>query len=391
MTKKMRVLMLSTPFPTHFTPMVPLAWALMGAGHEVKVAAQPDVTDAARAAGVSATEIGDRFHGLDVLQRHLPEGVRPLELMGPTPPEKMAGTTKLWETHARYLLSSYLEFAQDWRPDLIVSEQMELTGQIVAAVLGIPSVQHRWGVDPLSGPSRASARNFLYGTAERLGLAGLPDPDLVLDPCPPALRHPSAAPGAPIGYVPFNGAGTVPEWLQKPAAEGIRRVVVCLGRQTLVLNGTPLFRSIIAAFDGLTDVEAVVTADPAFHEGFGQLPENVRVVEPVPLNLFLRDCDAVIHHGGANTTMTSCVFGLPQVVLPQIVDQFASAELLASAGAGRVLGEAAPQNDPGQVREAVRDVLDDPRYLKCAQELGADMAGMPSPARVVEDLERLAG
>ncbi|MFE2096631.1 nucleotide disphospho-sugar-binding domain-containing protein [Streptomyces sp. PTD9-10] len=386
----MRVLMLSTPFPTHFTPMVPLAWALKGAGHEVTVAAQPDVTDAARAAGISAVDIGDRFHGLDLLQRHLPPGVRPLELMGPTPPEKMAGATKLWEIHARYLLDAYLEFARDWRPDLIVSEQMELTGAVIGKVLGVPSVQHRWGVDPLSGPSRASARKFLYTAAHRLGLDGLPDPDLLLDPCPPALRHPSAAPGAPIGYVPFNGVGTVPEWLRVPAPEGLRRVAVCLGHQTLVLNGTGLFQTIIESFAGLEGVEAVVTAAPEFHERFGELPDNVRVVEPVPLNLFLRDCDAVVHHGGANTTMTACVFGLPQVVLPQLVDQFASAELLAAAGAARVLPEAAPQNDPAQVRAAIADVLGDDGYLKGARKLYDDMAAMPSPARVVADLELLA-
>ena len=386
----MRVLMLSTPFPTHFTPLVPLAWALRGAGHEVLVAGQPDVTDAAQAAGLCTVVIGDRFHGLDVLQRHLPEGVRPLELMGPTPPEKMAGATKLWEIHARYLLSQYLEFARSWRPDLIVSEQLEFTGQIIGAVLGVPTVQHRWGVDPLSGPSRASARNFLHGACTRLGLDGLPDPDLLLDPCPPALLYPTAAPGSPIGYVPFNGTGTVPPELRVPAAPGVRRVVVCLGRQTLVLNGTGLFRSIIAAFEGLDDVEAVVTADPAFHAGFGPLPSNVRVVEPVPLNLFLGTAAAVVHHGGANTTLTSCSFGLPQLILPQLVDQFAHGELVAAAGAARVIPEAAGQNDPAAVREALRDLLDDPVYLKSAQELQQDMAAMPSPAAIVEDLERLA-
>ncbi|MCI3239725.1 nucleotide disphospho-sugar-binding domain-containing protein [Streptomyces spinosisporus] len=386
----MRVLMLSTPFPTHFTPMVPLAWALKGAGHEVTVAAQPDVTDAARAAGIGAVDIGERFHGLDVLQRHLPPGVRPLELMGPTPPEKMAGATKLWETHARYLLGSYLEFARDWCPDLVVSEQMELTGSVIAGVLGVPSVQHRWGVDPLSGPSRASARDFLHGAVTRLGLDGLPDPGLLLDPCPPALRHPSAAPGVPIGYVPFNGVGTVPEWLLRPAPEGTRRVVVCLGGQTLQLNGTGLFRSIIAAFEGLGDVQAVVTAAPEFHDGFGPLPASVRVVAPSPLNLFLRDCDAVVHHGGANTTMTACSFGLPQVVLPQLVDQFASAELLCAAGAALSLTEAEPQNDPQRVRAVLTEVLDDDRYRKAARTLADDMARMPSPARVVEDLELLA-
>ncbi|MFJ5528958.1 nucleotide disphospho-sugar-binding domain-containing protein [Streptomyces sp. NPDC093261] len=386
----MRVLMLSTPFPTHFTPLVPLAWALRGAGHEVTVAAQPDVTDAARMAGIAAVDIGDRFHGLDVLQRHLPPGVRPLELMGPTPPEKMAGTTKLWETHARYLLSSYVEFAREWRPHLVVSEQLELAGPVVGAVLGVPSVQVRWGVDPLSGPSRASARNFLHGVCTRLGLDGLPDPDLLLDPCPPALRHPTAPPGSPLGHVPYNGVGTVPEWLRVPAPDSVRRVAVCLGNQTLVLNGSRLFRTIIESFDGLTDVQAVVTAAPEYHEGFGRLPDNVQVIEPVPLNLFLRDCDALVHHGGANTTMTGCHFGLPQVVLPQLVDQFASAELLAAAGAAQVLGEAEPQNDPARIRAAVTEVLSDERYLKSARELGDDMAAMPSPAQVVADLERLA-
>lgn len=39
----MRVLMMSTPAPTHFTPLVSLAWALRGTGHEVVVAGQPDV------------------------------------------------------------------------------------------------------------------------------------------------------------------------------------------------------------------------------------------------------------------------------------------------------------------------------------------------------------
>lgn len=354
------------------------------------MAAQPDVTDAARMAGIAAVDIGDRFHGLDVLQRHLPPGVRPLELMGPTPPEKMAGTTKLWETHARYLLSSYVEFAREWRPHLVVSEQLELAGPVVGAVLGVPSVQVRWGVDPLSGPSRASARNFLHGVCTRLGLDGLPDPDLLLDPCPPALRHPTAPPGSPLGHVPYNGVGTVPEWLRVPAPERVRRVAVCLGNQTLVLNGSRLFRTIIESFDGLTDVQAVVTAAPEYHEGFGRLPDNVQVIEPVPLNLFLRDCDALVHHGGANTTMTGCHFGLPQVVLPQLVDQFASAELLAAAGAAQVLGEAEPQNDPARIRAAVTEVLSDERYLKSARELGDDMAAMPSPAQVVADLERLA-
>ncbi|MDW6062592.1 hypothetical protein SAZ11_36845 [Streptomyces sp. FXJ1.4098] len=47
----MRVLMMSTPVSSHFAPLVPLAWALRSAGHEVLVAGQPDVMGPARSAG----------------------------------------------------------------------------------------------------------------------------------------------------------------------------------------------------------------------------------------------------------------------------------------------------------------------------------------------------
>ncbi|GAA3035986.1 hypothetical protein GCM10020000_11910 [Streptomyces olivoverticillatus] len=39
----MRVLIIPSPVTTHFMPMIPLAWALRAAGHELLVAGQPDV------------------------------------------------------------------------------------------------------------------------------------------------------------------------------------------------------------------------------------------------------------------------------------------------------------------------------------------------------------
>ena len=41
----MRVLFATYPERTHFLAMVPLAWALRTAGHEVRVASQPTFTD----------------------------------------------------------------------------------------------------------------------------------------------------------------------------------------------------------------------------------------------------------------------------------------------------------------------------------------------------------
>ena len=54
----MRVLLTTFAHNTHFYNLVPLAWALRTAGHEVRVASQPDLTEAITAAGLTAVPVG---------------------------------------------------------------------------------------------------------------------------------------------------------------------------------------------------------------------------------------------------------------------------------------------------------------------------------------------
>ncbi|MFD9248094.1 hypothetical protein ACFV0D_40525, partial [Streptomyces sp. NPDC059556] len=56
----MRVLFTLFPGAAHLYPVVPLARALLAAGHEVRVASHPELTGAVTAAGLAAVEIGDR-------------------------------------------------------------------------------------------------------------------------------------------------------------------------------------------------------------------------------------------------------------------------------------------------------------------------------------------
>ncbi|UKY51762.1 nucleotide disphospho-sugar-binding domain-containing protein [Streptomyces inhibens] len=383
----MRVLMLSTPYPSHFTPLVPFAWALRAAGHEVLVAAQPDVVDVAREAGLCTVTVGDRFHGLEMVQGSLAPGMRLLQMTGRMSRDDFRRASPFWGVHARYLMPRYAELADLWKPDLIVSEQMEFAGSALAAARGIPSVQHRWAVDPLSDAAREHCREYLDGVCRRMGLDGYPDPTLLLDPCPPSLQLPDATPGRPIRQVAFNGTGTVPEWAEDRRAE--RRVCVCLGRQVFQLNGVPLFRSVIEACDGLVGTEAVVMAPADVHEQLGPVPDAVRLVSPAPLGLFLDSCDAVVHHGGANTAMTTIGFGLPQLVLPQLQDQFIIADQLAEADAAIVLDTATEQDSPATVHAALGAVLGDPRYGRAARALAREMAEMPLPAEVLGHLSEL--
>jgi UDP:flavonoid glycosyltransferase YjiC (YdhE family) len=210
---------------------------------------------------------------------------------------------------------------------------------------------------------------------------------VVLDPAPPALLYPGTPPGTPIRHVPFNGTGTVPDWLRKPSEKP--RVCVSMGRQTIALGGIPMFRGIIQAFGDLPETEAVITVQEQFTEALGPVPDNVTLTPPVPLNLFLDSCAAIIHHGGANTLLTATGFGIPQLVMPQLADQFAGGDLLAATDAAISLGTAQEQNDPAAVAAAVHTLLTDQRHAKGAAELGQAVAAMPSPAAVVRDLEDL--
>ncbi|WP_129308660.1 nucleotide disphospho-sugar-binding domain-containing protein [Streptomyces sp. L2] len=385
----MRVLMLNTPVPTHFSPLLPLAWALRGEGHEVVAAVQPDVVDTALTAGLHTVSIGDPYHVEDLLSGGLPPGKRPREVRPRPDAAGLAGGAKVWQMHAKYLVEEHLAFARRYRPDLIVADMMEYSSLIVGGVLGVPVVHHRWGLDPFTTGARAAAREALGPLCRRLGLPGLPDPDVVLDPSPAALRLPDTSPGSPIRYVPSNGPAVLPDWLYDGPAADRRRVVVSLGTSTLDLGGLPLLVHVLRAFADLPDTEALATVPGRLRESLTGLPPNVRLIDPVPLRPLLDSCAAVVHHGGAGTLFTATDAGLPQLVLPQIMDQFPHGDALASAAAGLTLTEAADQDDPGQVAAAVRKLLDDPSYGSAAGGLAGAIAAMPSPGQVARDLARL--
>jgi UDP:flavonoid glycosyltransferase YjiC (YdhE family) len=382
----MRVLMTTTAVPTHFTPLVPLAWALRAAGHDVLVAAQPDVVPTVRSAGLVAASVGAPFDIGAHMRTLLTDDKRPLETFFRFPPEQMGIFGRIWMKHARVVLPEYLALARSFRPQLIVADQLEYTALLVGGVEGVPVVHHRWGVDPISDVALRDARTELADLAGDLGLDGLPAPAEKLDPCPPSLQLPSAEPGTPIRYVPFNGTGVVPDWHR--AEPGARRVLVSLGTSTLALNGVPHVRRVLRACATVPDVEVIATCDEKYWDALGPVPPKVRLVAPTPLHVFLDSCAVVVHHGGAGTTLTATAAGLPQLVLPQLGDQFAGGERLQAVGAGISLDDVAGQDDPATVADALETLLSVPGHRKAAGELRDEMAGMPSPAAVAADLAR---
>ena len=66
--------------------------------------------------------------------------------------------------------------------------------------------------------------------------------------------------------------------------------------------------------------------------GAGSLPSGWRVVKEAPHALLFPRTAAVVHHGGSGTTGQALRAGVPQVVLPLILDQFHHAHRLHLAG-----------------------------------------------------------
>ncbi len=93
-----------------------------------------------------------------------------------------------------------------------------------------------------------------------------------------------------------------------------------------------------ARFDKL--FEAAAASDIAIVYAMGPLAKEyedsrwVRCVNTVDQLALLPRCAVVLHHGGANTVMEACAFGVPQIIAPIYNDQPHNARLVARAGCG---------------------------------------------------------
>lgn len=115
----------------------------------------------------------------------------------------------------------------------------------------------------------------------------------------------------------------------------------------------------------------------------GELPENVRLVEWIPLNALLEHCDAIVHHGGSGSTFTSLAAGVPQLLLPHAADQFDNATLVRDAGIGLWL------EDTTVDASHLTKLLEDKEIRAACERLRAENAARPLPSELVSKLVAL--
>jgi zeaxanthin glucosyltransferase len=130
----------------------------------------------------------------------------------------------------------------------------------------------------------------------------------------------------------------------------------------------------------------IVVGDPGL---LPEIPENVLVVPFVPQLSLMPRIDAVVSHGGHNTTVGALSQGVPLVCAPIRDDQPILADQLARSGAGlRINFNRCKAPD---VAAAIDALLDDPSYREAARRIGDSFAKAGGTPYAAELLEALVG
>ncbi|MFI6366136.1 glycosyltransferase [Nocardia sp. NPDC050630] len=281
-------------------------------------------------------------------------------------------------------------------PDVIVSDQQALGGAVAARRSGVPWATSAVTSSELVRPLAAMPKVEDWVTECMAGFQrahGIADPvdlrwsdQLVLIYSTAALIGPLD--GVPAHYV-FPGPvltarpQTTPfpwSWLDPER----RRVLVSLGTLNTDVGGR-FFRTLLDAVAQEGErLQLIVVASPA---SIGPTPPHVLVRESVPQLSLLSRIDAVVCHGGHNTTCEALSYGLPLVVAPIRDDQPIVAQQVADAGAGiRVKFNRVRS---AELREAVLAVLDEPSYRHAARRVQASFAAAGGTVTAADHLEKM--
>ncbi|MEV2196555.1 nucleotide disphospho-sugar-binding domain-containing protein [Streptomyces phaeochromogenes] len=360
--------------------VVPLATALRNEGHEIILAANEPLVEFATASGIPAVPINPEPIGRFVRGARSGKAASEFE----QPREAMRHLGRSYARMARAGWDALLDLAEAWPPDMVVGGAMSYAAGLLADHLEVPYVRHAWDIVPTTETDPA-AEEELRPELQRLGLAGLPDPALFLDVCPPSLR-PSRAPGTqPLRWVPGNLQRPLEPWMYTRPEER-RRVLITSGSRARMFQDPSW--SLRQLADRLGGAEVLIAA-----------PENVAAESAdvrigwIPLDVVAPTCDLIVHHGGGATSLTAMNAGVPQLINPEGVYMEIIARAVSGFGAGLTVApgrQGSDQDAVAAVSAGCREVLADPAYALRAQDLSKEIATLPTPSETVHTLEKLA-
>jgi MGT family glycosyltransferase len=387
-----RFLFVVPPMTGHTNPTLAVAAELSARGHEPAWCGYEALLE--RLLPLEARRFG--------LEGSLPDGflqeigARALTVRG------LPGLKFLWEEVllplARDMTPGVERVVSEFRPDVIISDQQAFAGAFAARRAGLP-----WATSATTSADRrislANIPKVLEWAEERLtelqvelGLEPVKEPEnsphRVIVFSTPALCGEMSHHDERYAFV-GPSLTTRPDATPFPYEEllGVPRVFASLG----TLNAERGQRFFKALSEGLGDDSdepklQVVCVAP---DEFGPFPKNFLSRPSVPQLDLLPKMDAVICHGGHNTTTEALSNALPLVVCPIKDDQPVVAQQVADSGCGLRLSFTRPR--PLHLREAVDRILHEPSFKEAATAISESFTAAGGPARAADHLEALIG
>ena len=228
-----------------------------------------------------------------------------------------------------------------------------------------------------------------------MGLPGLWDyagyytRDLLIAIDPELARIPSDAPGrcTQVAYWPFDDGTPLSPDLSRFLEAGEPPVYVGFGSMGSRDPGN-LVRVILESLQAL-GVRTILHAGWA-GLGLDEMPESLRrstfLCGKVSHKLLFPRVSLVVHHGGAGTTRSAAAAGVPQVIVPHLLDQFYWAEKMRRLGLAPTAVSRAGIS-AGKLGRAVQSVLEDPGYAERSQAMARRLVrndGIGDAVRFIE-------
>ena len=350
-----------------------------------------------------------------LLSQLLPEDARRFGLDGDLPEnflEEIAerartvrglpGLKFLWEEVliplARDMTPGVERVLEEFQPDVLISDQQAFAGAFAARRAGLPwatsattsadrrisltnipkvldwaeerltELQRELGLDPVLEPENSPYRVLVFSTPALCGEISHHDERY-------AYVGPSLTPRPDTTPFPYEELLDVP------------RVFASLGTLNAE-RGQRFYSALSEALgdDAETPAMQVVCVAPA---EFGPFPNNFLVRPRVPQLELLPKMDAVICHGGHNTTTEALSHALPIVVCPIKDDQPVVAQQIADSGCGLRLSFTRPR--PAHLAEAIDRVLNEASFKEAATTICESFKAAGGPARAADHLEALLG
>lgn len=366
----MRVLLVTAPLAGHTYPLIPLAWELRAAGHEVLLA----TAGAALRVAESGVQVADIGRGFD-LRRTRRRAYLRNPLLARAERGDTTGTravvTLFGEVNDE-LADGAVALADQWRPDLVVHGALAPVGAVVAARCRVPAVLCDHTLLDGQRLSFATTAHLSYACG-RHSVSAPATPAAVIRLAPSSLI--GDRPGWRMRYVPYDGGWVAPDWLDRPHPPRIAVV-----RNTAVDTGAGLMGAVVRAAPP-QEME-IVLVRPHLRAG-PRLPANVRTVEWTALSQVLPTCAAIVHDGGTDTVLTALAHGVPQLVIPDGAEQRHNAGLVRARGVG--LTGTRKSVSPGLLQRLVKD----DSLAAAAHEVRVEMTGAPGPDEIAAKLAGL--